>query len=190
MLLRKMSISLLFIISFFFSISNVQSQTRDQSEIEFTDSLSLYLFLLDDCPICLNYTIDLKQLHNEYGDQISFIGYFPNFSSKPEKIELFRTKYNIEFPLYTDYYKEQAKKWNAEVTPEAILYNHTTDNVIYQGRIDNKFVRLGKRRNVVTKHDLKSAIEQTLNKKEVTIATTEAIGCFISYNDQFNEKKE
>lgn len=153
------------------------------------DSLSLYLFLLDDCPICLDYTVTLKELHKEYGEQMSFVGYFPNFSSKPHKIELFREKYGIAFPLKTDYYKIQATKWKAEVTPEAILYNHTLEKVIYQGRIDNKFVKLGKRRNVVTKHDLLNAIRNTIEGKKVITSYTESVGCFINYSDQFNDKK-
>ncbi len=185
MSIRNICLFLLFALVANFSQAQDFTDQQDVSQ----DSLSLYLFLLDDCPICLNYTSLLNDMYTEYGDRISFQGYFPNFSSKGEKIDSFRKTYKIEFPLQTDYYKEQAKKWNAEVTPEAILYNHTTQKVIYQGRIDNKFVRLGRRRNVVTEHDLKKAIDQTLSFEEVTTPFTEAIGCFINYNDKLSRNK-
>ena len=178
-----------FLLIFMFQAISSQSQDIIDNSHPNTDSLSLYLFLLDDCPICLNYTVLLNELYSDYGSRISFQGYFPNFSSKQKKIDLFKDTYQIEFPLQTDYYKEQAKKWNAQVTPEAILYNHTRKQIIYQGRIDNKFVRLGKRRNVVTEHNLVNAIENTLESKEVAPQFAEPIGCFINYSDQINNKK-
>lgn len=179
---------IVFLLFFLLQVTSSKAQDIDHIQTN-TDSISLYLFLLDDCPICLNYTVLLNDLYSEYGPRIGFQGYFPNFSSKQKKIDEFKETYQIEFPLQTDYYKEQANKWKAQVTPEAILYNHTTSKIIYQGRIDNKFVRLGKRRNVVTEHDLVNAIEQTLESKDVLTPFTEPIGCFINYSDQINRKK-
>ena len=158
------------------------------SDLKAKDSLSLYLFLLVDCPICVQYTPTINELHKAYGDQISFVGYFPNFSSKKHKIEAFQAEYSIQFPLFTDYFKEKAKQFNAQVTPEVILYNHDQEKIIYQGRIDNKFYKLGRRRNVVTEHDLKTAIEQTLNNKVVLVNSTQPIGCFINYSDNLDKK--
>ncbi|MDF1694992.1 MAG: redoxin domain-containing protein [Saprospiraceae bacterium] len=153
-----------------------------------TDSLTLYLFLLDDCPICIQYTPTLNELHAAYGEEIAFIGYFPNFSSKPEKIEEFKKQYGIQFPLFTDYYKSKAKLFNAQITPEVILYDHEQNQILYQGRIDNKFFKLGRRRNVVTEHDLKNAIENRLNDLPIEKKYVEAIGCYINYSDNFSPK--
>jgi len=158
------------------------------ASLKAADSLSLYIFLLDDCPICIQYTPTINELHETYGDLIAFVGYFPNFSSKKSKIESFRNKYDVSFPLFTDYFKEQAKKYDAQVTPEVVLYNNTTDKVIYQGRIDNKFYKLGRRRNVVTEHNLKMAIVNTLNNVLVEKAFVEPIGCFINYSDNLSKK--
>lgn len=162
--------------------------TTGASSLKAGDSLSLYIFLLDDCPICIQYTPTINKLHEEFGDQISFVGYFPNFSSKPQKINSFKDKYNIQFPVFTDYYKIQAKKYKAEITPEVILYNNTKNEVIYQGRIDNKFYKLGRRRNVVTEHDLTNAINQTLNNTPVEKSYVQPIGCYINYSDNIAEK--
>lgn len=153
-----------------------------QSEL-FSDSLSIYFFLLDDCPICIKYTPEINSIYDEYGDEIGFVGYFPNFSSKPEKINAYREAYGIEFQLKTDYYKLQAKKWNAKVTPEVVLYNHTTKTILYRGRIDNSFVRLGKRRNVVTERDLREAIAATLEGREIKQSYVKPVGCYINFGD-------
>ncbi len=74
------------------------------------------------------------------------------------------------------------------MTPEVILYNNTKDEIIYQGRIDNKFYKLGRRRNVVTEHDLESAIKSTLNNEAVEKSYAQPIGCFINYSDNFGQK--
>ena len=162
----------------FFALSN---------QLSAGDSLSLYFFLLDDCVICQEYTPTINSLHDEYGDQVSFVGYFPNFSSKKEKIEVYKEKYKIAFPLYTDYFKMQAAKYEAEITPEVVLYNHTKEEIVYQGRIDNKFVKLGRRRNVVTSHELSDALQAATNNKQVVIAKTQAIGCYINYSDAISK---
>jgi len=153
-----------------------------------SDSLSLYLFLLDDCPICVDYTSTLNDLYEEYGDSIEFVGYFPNFTSKPEKIQRFKETYGIQFKLDTDYYKTQASRWRATITPEVILYNHSKSQIVYRGRIDNKFVKLGRRRYVVTQHDLRDALRYCRSDNNMRIESTKPVGCYISYNDAISRK--
>lgn len=157
------------------------------NQLSANDSLSLYLFLLDDCVICQDYTPTINRLHDKYGEQVSFIGYFPNFSSKKEKIATYKEKYKIDFPLHTDYFKMQAAKYGAEITPEVVLYNHTTQEIIYQGRIDNKFVKLGRRRNVVTSHELSDALEAATSNQPIVKNKTQAVGCYINYSDAISK---
>ncbi len=151
------------------------------------DSVTVHIFLLDDCVICQDYSPKLNQLYEQYGDEISFIGYFPNFSSKTEKIEFFKKKYNIQFPLKTDYYKTQAARFQASITPEVIIYNHDTQKVLYRGRIDNRFFKLGKRRHVITSNELEIALSLISEGKEVKIPRTEPIGCYINYADDISK---
>lgn len=165
-----------------FSHSNlVHSQSIPEQKV--SSDLTLYLFLLDDCPICIEYTHKLNELYSTFGKEVQFKGYFPNFSSKPHKIETFKKEYSIDFELNTDYYKKQSQKWNAQVTPEVILFDEENEIVVYRGRIDNKFFKLGKRRNVVTSNELEDALKAAIEGKLPAVRETEAIGCFINYND-------
>ena len=152
-----------------------------------SDSLILYLFLLDDCVICQDYTPLVNQLHKEYGEDVTFIGLFPNFSSKPDKIERFRQTYGISFELKTDYYKTIAAELEATITPEVVLYNVTTGQKLYQGRIDNKFVKLGRRRSVVTEHNLSDALAAAIMNTRRPSPTTTAVGCYINYSDAISK---
>ncbi len=147
------------------------------------DSIVVNFFLLEDCVICQSYSIKINELALNFGDEFTFVGYFPNFSSKKEEITSFKEKYNINFDLKTDYFKTKSKLYNVKVTPEVVVVNESTGETLYQGRIDDEFVKIGKRRRVVTKNELLDALTALKNKQEILISTTEPIGCFINYND-------
>ena len=51
--------------------------------------------------------------------------------------------------------------------------------LIYRGRIDDRFPQLGRQRAAATQHDLRDAIEAGLKGKEVVPSRTKAVGCSI-----------
>ena len=145
-----------------------------------TDSISVYIFLDETCVISQYYTLSLKALNQEFGkEHLQFIGLFPNFSSKPAKIKTFKKKYKIPFELKTDYYHSKVKQLGAEVTPEVVVYNETSESILYKGRIDNTYFRIGKRRNVTTTHDLKAALVAIRDNQPIPNKSVLAVGCFI-----------
>ncbi len=147
----------------------------------------LYVFLLEDCPICIQYSDELNQLYKKYHDDVEFIGLFPNFSSKPTKIDSYKTKYGVEFLLKTDYYKKKSKELGATKTPEAFLVDTRTDEIIYQGAISNAYYKPGRLRKTGIINYLDLAIESILNNTEIATKKTEAIGCFINFNDNLSK---
>jgi hypothetical protein len=66
------------------------------------------------------------------------------------------------------------------VTPEVVVFDETAGRVLYQGRIDNLFERVGKRRRVVTLHELKDALDAIRNNIPVPVARTTAVGCLLN----------
>lgn len=154
------------------------------------DSISVIFFLLDDCVICRDYAPQVNALYDTYGEEMTFVGYFPNFSSKTEKIDAYRNTFGVQFDLKTDYFKTQALKYGAEILPEVVVYNHSADSTIYQGRIDNTFERIGRRRKVTTKHELKEVLKALHNKTPYTgPQKTSPVGCYINYTDQLSDLK-
>lgn len=148
------------------------------------DSVTLYIFLSDECVITHYYVPTLNELHDAYGDQVEMIAVFPNFSSKPKKIAAFYEKYGLNIPHRSDYYKKLSRKLGATITPEAVLYNHSSHKILYQGRIDNSYVRIGKRRRVTTAKELEDALSAWLAGKDIPVQKTEAVGCFINFMDK------
>ena len=152
-----------------------------------SDSLTVYIFLNDECTISQFYTPQLTALYEKYHPKkVGFIGYFPNFSSKPKQIEDFALKYRLAFPLMQDYYKVWTKKFGITVTPEVAVFDHRTDRLIYRGRIDDSFVRVGKRKLKIQNEDLKNTIEMWFTGRTPgDTILTQAIGCFINFDDPF-----
>lgn len=145
-----------------------------------SDSITVYIFLHDACVISQYYTLPLRALHQEYAnEQIQFIGLFPNFSAKPNNIKTFKKKYNIPFDLRPDYYHTQKEALGATVTPEVVVYNETKAQILYRGRIDDSYARVGQRKRVTTSAELKQVLEAIQTNQPIQVSNTEAVGCFI-----------
>ncbi len=145
------------------------------------ERFSVYIFLGEECIISQQYTLLLKRLHKEYGDErISFVGLFPNPSSSVDKMEMFEKKYGLGFELKLDVLQKNMDRFEVRVTPEVVVFNERKKEVIYQGRIDNMFYRVGKRRTVTTTSELEDVLVAIQEGKPVLPKRTEAIGCFIT----------
>ncbi|MEO1449709.1 MAG: hypothetical protein AAFV07_09265 [Bacteroidota bacterium] len=148
-----------------------------------SDSITVYIFLHEDCIISQYYTLSLKELHTEYANpRLQFVGLFPNFSSRPENIKAFGEKYQIPFPLKPDYFHQKKEALGATVTPEVVVVNEKTGKTLYQGRIDDTYARVGQRKRVTTITDLKDVLESIRDGQSILISYTQAIGCFIEKN--------
>lgn len=155
-----------------------------KSQEDITPKYMVYLFLSDECPICQYYTPTLREMYQTYqSDSIQFIAVFPNFASKPKNIEKFTKKYKINFPTKTDYFKSLTSKFEASVTPEVVVYDQKNKIKLYHGRIDNSYVHLGKRRRVVTEHELQKTLNLIVQGKITIQESIKSIGCFINMND-------
>lgn len=146
-----------------------------------SDSLAVYVFLSESCPICQNMSPELKRLAGMYeGKPVSFTGLFPNVElSDDSSIAAFRRKYRIPFDLRKDPGGAMTRQLGATITPEVFLVRVGTGEVLYQGRIDNSYEAVNRRRSVVTAHYLEKAIASSLQRKPADPVRTKAVGCLI-----------
>ena len=145
------------------------------------DSITVYVFLSETCPICQSQTLTLRQLYDEYaGKGITFMGVFPNAElSTDESIRKFGRKYKLDFSLKRDEQQQLTNKLQATITPQVFVLNNRTQQVLYRGKVDNSYEGIGKRRQVITEHYLKNALQATLENKEPPVKETAPVGCFI-----------
>lgn len=142
---------------------------------------TVYVFLTEDCKICQSYTPTLKALHQTYApDGFEFIGIFPNASSSRESMLSFQKSYALPFPVKLDIGNKISRALGARLTPEVFVVDNASNRILYQGRIDNAFFKLGQRRSVITTHELQDALAALKRKQPVAVAKTEAVGCFVT----------
>ena len=145
------------------------------------DSIQVYIFLGEECVISQYYTLPLKTLYKEYGDKgIGFTGLFPNLGSNEESRQAFREKYQLPFTLLQDTAQAWMQQFGVRVTPEVVVYVPGSGEVLYQGRIDDTYFRVGRRRPVTRNHELEDALKAIVQGEEIPVNRTDAVGCIIT----------
>lgn len=144
------------------------------------DSVTVYLFLSETCPVCQSVSIEIKNIIKELDDKkIGFVGIFPSKLSSDETRKSFRKKYDLNFTFLSDTSLTLTNLFSASVTPEVIVKNEKINEIIYRGLIDNSFAAIGKRRRIVTERYLYQALVNFLNNSTALISSTQPVGCLI-----------
>lgn len=176
----KKKLFLGFILAVFVLPMNLQGFRNTAGHKLKKDKIKVYIFLAETCPICQYYTLELKKIYKKYHEKnIELIGVFPNQLSSKKTIAAFKEKYEIPFELILDKRQKTARKMKAKITPEVFVFRKK--NLLYRGRIDNSYARIGKRRRVVTSFDLINVLDNLLEGKKIEKPKTQAIGCLITY---------
>lgn len=156
------------------SLATLTSQT-------YSDSISVNFFLLDECRISQNISGEINHVSNQFSQEtFSYNYYFPNKSSTPEKIETFLKDYKLRSTYHIDYDKVKTEFYGATIAPEVVVYDEKNDKLLYRGRIDNSFDKVGSRRRVITSRDLRDVLAAIVSQQEIETKETQAIGCFIN----------
>ncbi|HRG67851.1 MAG TPA: hypothetical protein PLS73_03335 [Saprospiraceae bacterium] len=144
----------------------------------------VYFFLLEDCKISQAYISELKRIEKKFAnDSIHFSAYFPNATSTEQSIDRFNKKYKLPFACKQDIQRMVADRYQISVLPEVVVINATQNKSLYQGRIDDLFVAIGKRRSKATVFDLKDVLNGILTGQQLPYRKTQAVGCFLSHWD-------
>ena len=161
----------------FFCMPFSDAFAQDAVETRFT----VYYFLGEECKICQYYTPQMKDYHKTYAsDSLSFVGLFPNKYSSTGGVIEFSEKYQIPFPLKLEFFATKTKLFDIKITPEVVVYDNEHDKILYKGRIDDSYVRIGKRRSVPTQFELEDVLQKIVTGQEVTTSPGPAVGCFIT----------
>lgn len=145
------------------------------------EEIVVYVFMGEECVISQNYTKTLRELHATYSsDSTQFLGVFPNQYSSNNKLQQFKEKYKLPFELILDKAQYLMSKFEVSITPEVVVYSVNKEKVLYKGRIDNTYYKIGRRRQVTTTAELENALRAIMKGEAVPIKTTQAVGCIIT----------
>lgn len=142
--------------------------------------ISVFIFVRADCPISNRYAPELRRITAAFAEQkISFWLIYPDPDTSAETIQAHIREFEYPGRPLRDPDHALVDRTGAEVTPEVAVFNPSGE-MVYRGRIDDRYVSFGKYRPEATVHDLEDALTAILGGHEVAHATAPAVGCFIS----------
>ncbi|MBM3993461.1 MAG: redoxin domain-containing protein [Planctomycetes bacterium] len=138
---------------------------------------TVLFFAVTDCPVVNYFTSEINSIvkdHTSKGVRFFVVHVDPDLT--PEAARKHAKEYGLTCPILIDAKHELVKATRATITPEAAVF--TPDGkLVYIGRIDDRYVELGKRRIEPTRRDVREALAAILAGKPVKEARTQAIGC-------------
>lgn len=138
---------------------------------------AVYVFMDTHCPISNRYVPYLNELHAlAQTKNLHFYGVISSQEATWAQAENYRKEYKLNFPLFLDSNGLVARKLGPQITPEAFLLD-ARDQLVYRGRIDDRFPVVGKIRKAPKTHDLRDAMIATSEDRKPAVAHQPAVGC-------------
>lgn len=171
-MLRSLTLTALFVLS---GLAATQPDPFAQAA-----QVRVLLFVRTDCPITNRYAPELARIAGEFkGRDVRFWLVYPDRSETDAAIREHIRQYRFPGEPIRDPEHELVRRAHAAVAPEAAVFD-AAGNLKYHGRIDDRYVDIGKARPVAETHDLERAIAAVLAGKQVAQAETRAVGCSLA----------
>ena len=139
----------------------------------------IVVFIDEQCPISARYAPTLNELSEQAAAAgLQFYGVFSSPLMKPAGARRYVSEAGLRFPVLWDPSGDLALRLGPKVTPEAFAIS-SSGSVLYRGRIDNRFPKLGVLRNVITSHDLRDVIAALARGDVPEPSYQPAVGCFL-----------
>ena len=140
--------------------------------------LTVYVFTTTDCPISNRYAPEIQRLARKFDSKARFILVYPVPGDSPEMIREHRQKFGYALESIRDTGQKLVKQTGVTVTPEVAVMKG--GQLVYRGRIDDRYVELGRERPAPTNRDLENVLEAILAGKRPAVRETQAVGCILS----------
>ena len=159
-----------------FSGNNFSSSKLDEAKP------SLIMFICNHCPYVIHYHHEIKRLANDFDNTINMVAISSNDveeypQDSPDKMRELWVQLGLSFPYLFDSTQDVAKQYKAECTPEFYLFD-SSQKLVYRGRLDESSPNSGFE---PTGEDLRNAIENVLNNKDVNADQFPSMGCNIKW---------
>ena len=141
---------------------------------------TVFVFTTTDCPIANRYAPEIKRLAERFrtsGVQFQLVYAVPGDTDAIVRQHV--TKFAYYLPYVRDVKLELVKRTGVSVTPEVAVENAAGD-IVYRGRIDDRYADFGKERVAPTTHDLERALEAIVAGKPVPVTNTRVVGCYLA----------
>ncbi|MGA8617615.1 MAG: redoxin family protein [Candidatus Sulfotelmatobacter sp.] len=137
------------------------------------------VFVRRDCPVSSRYAPLIQQISAQHERAASFWLVFPDKAETPNTIHQYLHDYGYHLPALRDPEHSLVKLAQVRITPEVAVFSRNRQ-LLYDGRIDNWYVDLGRSRPAPTTHELEDAIQSALADKTPATNQVRGVGCYIS----------
>lgn len=137
------------------------------------------VFLRQDCPVSSRYAPVIQQISAQHERDASFWLVFPDSTETSQTIQQYLHEYSYRLPALRDPEHALVKLAQVQITPEVAVFNRS-HQLIYDGRIDNWYVDLGRSRAAPSTHELDDAIQTAAAGKTPAVKQVRGVGCYIS----------
>ena len=128
-----------------------------------TRGVVVLLFTRTDCPISNRYAPEVGRLADAFANRgVDIWLVYPDPRTTAEQITAHLGEYRSPCSALRDPRHALVARAGATVTPEAAVFNASRE-MVYCGRIDDRYVTFGQARPEPTRRDLENAIEAALS---------------------------
>jgi peroxiredoxin len=157
-----------------FTLEDYNGKKISLSDFKNTKVIVL-MFVATQCPVSNAYNERYNKLFEDYKTKnVAFVGINSNKQESVEEIKEHAVEHGFKFPILKDFNNVIADKLDAQRTPEIFVVNPATFEILYHGRIDDS-----QRESRIQSNDLRTALDEILAGKPVSVKETKAFGCTI-----------
>jgi len=140
----------------------------------------IFIFVRTDCPVSNRYAPELKRLSDEFAPRGAvFSIVYADRAETSENIRRHIEQYGFPGVVLRDPAHSLVRRAKATITPEAAVFS-ADGKLLYHGRIDNRYVELGKAMGAPTHRDLEDAIAAALDGRPQPEESAPAVGCYLA----------
>ena len=134
-------------------------------------------FIAAECPISNRYAPEINRIVADYATRgVAFYGVHSDQDVGAEASRRHARDYGFDFPVLLDPAQTLANQTGVTLTPTAVILSPAGE-LLYRGRIDNRYLDFGKYRDAGVKPDLRLALDAVIAGKPVAEKYTKSIGC-------------
>lgn len=142
------------------------------------EPIRVLVFTTTDCPISNRYAPEIERLAAKFKGQARFVLVYPVAADSPAMIREHMRKFAYSIESIRDTDQKLVRQTGVTVTPEVAVLQGA--QLLYRGRIDDRYVELGKQRPSPTQRDLENALTELSAGRPIATRETRAVGCILA----------
>ena len=164
-----------------FNLPSVDGKKYTLEEVSGANGL-LIMFICNHCPYVIHYHSEIQKIDKDYKDQINMVAISSNDIDNypqdgPQHMQDLWKELGLSYPYIFDETQMVAKAYKAECTPEFYLFDNNR-KLVYRGRLDESSPNSA---ILPSGKDLRDAIENLLNEREISLEQFPSMGCNIKW---------